>query len=73
MANPYQQWKQLLTEPRLIAMVIIVNGDGTVIATTPGGGTVRLFGTATVGKRVLYQGDVVLSEMPELPAYDIAI
>lgn len=73
MANDYTALKKLLADPQLVATVQQVNGDGTITAQTPQGNSVRLRGTATIGKMVIYQGNQILNEMPALPIVQITI
>lgn len=50
-----------------VADVAAVNGDGTVTVTLPGGGVLRVRGTASVGDRVFVKDGKIDGEAPELP------
>lgn len=73
MANDYNALKKLLADPVLIATVQAVNGDGSITAETPQHNTVRLKGTASVNKMVLYQGNQILTQLDPLPIIQVSI
>lgn len=50
-----------------VADVAAVNGDGTVTVTLPGGGFLRVRGTASVGDRVFVKDGKIDGEAPDLP------
>lgn len=72
--SDYQRLLALLPQsPVILAEVASVYGDGTLVCTTVGGGTLRVIGSAAVGAWVWCQNGRVLGSAPAMPAYDLPV
>lgn len=59
--------------PRLVGTVAAQFGDGTVRVTLPGGGTLRIRGTADVGADVYFKDGLIESVAPTLTNWPIEV
>ena len=70
MHNVYEQFRQLLPDAPLQVGVVTEVGAGVVTVQLPGGGTVRVRGSAAIGERVFVR-DGVLEAVAPNPALEI--
>lgn len=54
-------------QPELVGDVVAAHGDGTVTVELPGGGQMRVRGTAAVSDRVFVKGGALTGPAPDLP------
>lgn len=73
MFNPWKDLQDLVAGEPLQAGVVLASSSGAVTVELPGGGTVEVRGTATIGATVFFRGDVIESEAVELPLITIEI
>ena len=66
MHNVYEQFKQLLSDPPLQVGTVSEVGTGVVTVQLPGGGTVKVRGSANIGVRVFVRDCVLEAFAPNL-------
>lgn len=60
--------------PMIVVTVVSVNNDGTSTVTTPGGGAMRVLGTAVAaGKKAYVKDGAIIGEAPNLQHYEIEV
>lgn len=59
--------------PLLVGEVEAVNSNGTCSVAMPGGGSMRVIGTGTVGKKVFIKDGVIQGEAPDLTYYELEV
>ena len=67
MRNLYEQFRQLIPDPPLLAGTVVGVGSGVVTVALPGGGLIRARGNATVGQTVFVRDEVIEGIAPSLP------
>ena len=67
MHNLYEQFRQLIPDPPLLAGTVVGVGSGVVTVALPGGGLIRARGNATVGQTVFVRDEVIEGIAPSLP------
>ena len=67
MHNLYEQFRQLIPDPPLLAGTVVGVGAGVVTVALPGGGLIRARGNATVGQTVFVRDEVIEGIAPSLP------
>ena len=67
MHNLYEQFRQLIPDPLLLAGTVVGVGSGVVTVALPGGGLIRARGNATVGHTVFVRDEVIEGIAPSLP------
>ena len=67
MHNLYEQFRQLIPDPLLLAGTVVGVGSGVVTVALPGGGLIRARGNATVGQTVFVRDEVIEGIAPSLP------
>lgn len=74
-ANVWTQFKKVLPSEAVLAGVVTsVNASSnTCVVELPNGGTMRVYGTATVNTRVLIRAGEVIGSLPDLPIYNIEV
>lgn len=72
--NDYQRLLALMPrEPRILGQIAGVGGDGTVVVTTLGGGSLRLRGSGSVGAWVWCRSGRVEDAAPAMTGYEVAV
>ena len=66
MHNLYEQFRQLIPDPLLLAGTVVGVGSGVVTVALPGGGLIRARGSATIGQKVFVRDDVIEGVAPSL-------
>ena len=66
MANLYQQFRALLPDPPLQVGTVLEVGAGVVMVQLPGGGLLKVRGSAEVGQNVFMRDGVVEAVAPSL-------
>ena len=69
----FKQLQRAFSVPRMIMTVNADNGDGTIVASTGGGSTITVIGSATPGTKVYVQDGRVLGSAPDLPHTQIEV
>lgn len=73
MHNLYQQFRQLVPVPPLQTGTVVSIGLGVVIVELPGGGRIRVRGTASLGEKVFVRDDIIEGVAPNLALERIEI
>ena len=66
MHNVYEQFRQLLPDAPLQVGTVIEVGTGVVSVQLPGGGTIRVRGSAALGQKVFVRDAVLEAIAPDL-------
>ena len=66
MHNLYEQFRQLIPDPLLLAGTVVGVGSGVATAALPGGGLIRARGSAAIGQKVFVRDDVIEGSAPSL-------
>ncbi len=66
MHNVYEQFRQLLPDAPLQVGTVIEVGAGVLSVQLPGGGTIRVRGSAVIGERVFVRDGVLEAVAPNL-------
>ena len=66
MHNVYEQFRQLLPDAPLQVGTVIEVGAGVLSVQLPGGGTIRVRGSAAIGQRVFVRDGVLEAAAPNL-------
>ena len=66
MHNLYEQFRQLIPDPLLLAGTVVGVGSGVVTVALPGGGLIRARGSAAIGQKVFVRDDVIEGGAPSL-------
>ncbi len=66
MFNLYEQFRQLIPNPPLLAGTVVGAGSGVVTVALPGGGLIRARGSASIGQKVFVRDDIIEGSAPSL-------
>ena len=66
MFNLYEQFRQLIPNPPLLAGTVVGAGSGVVTVALPGGGLIRARGSASIGQKVFVRDDIIEGSAPRL-------
>ena len=66
MHNLYEQFRQLIPDPPLLAGTVVGVGSGVVTVALPGGGLVRARGSAALGQEGVVRDGVIEGGAPSL-------
>ena len=66
MHNLYEQFRQLIPDPPLLAGTVVGVGSGVVTVALPGGVVIRALGSAAIGQLVFVRDDVIEGGAPNL-------
>lgn len=71
--NPFARLRALLAGPPLQVGTVTTIVDGLATVQLPGGNTVRVRGSASVGSSVFFRDGVIEGDAPALPVVNIEV
>ena len=73
MHNLYEQFRQLIPVPPLQSGTVVGVGPGVVTIALPGGGRVKVRGSASLGQKVFVRDNTIEGDAPNLTMHIIEI